>query len=115
MKNLIQTDEFLTAFFGTGAQAVESFADGAGVDDVPDFIDELASWPKAIEGLKDGFPAEAMVATAEQIEAMFNEKANQLLAVNLNPLLVGSIVSSFKATYYTYAAIVQSRQPLIVQ
>ena len=110
---MTETKQFIDSLFDTAAQAIESFADGVQFTDIGDFVDEGLNWPNAVEGLKQGFPEEAKKADVETIEAMFDEQRAKLVNAGLNPLLVGSIISGLKGTYYTYAAIIQSKQPLI--
>lgn len=115
MENLIQTTEFIHALFNTAGQAIESFVDGVQISDAPDFIDEALSWKGAIDGLKEGFPSEARTASDSDIELLFEYPRERLLQAGLNPLLVGSIVSSAKGMYYTYAAVVQNPNQNLVE
>lgn len=112
---MIQTSELVNAGFNTAGQGIESFRDGVQVLDFTEFVDEALSWKGAIEGLKEGFPSEARVATTEDVENLFEPGRARLLQAGLHPMLTGAIVSSLKSVYYTYAAIVQNPNEQVVQ
>lgn len=104
----VETKQFIDSLVATVVQGIISFEDGFDVADVFDFGDEATTWKDAVEGLKENFASEASQITAEEVEAMFQEQSDKLIAAEVNPMLVGAIISNLKGIYYAYAAIVKS-------
>lgn len=108
-----ETREFVNSAFDTAVQGLDSFKDGVQVQDIADFFDEATGWPAAINGLVQGFPAEAKLATPEDVETLFEPQRNKLVGAGVHPMLAGSIVTNIKGIYYTYATILQTGQKVV--
>ncbi|MEO1210781.1 MAG: hypothetical protein AAFX78_14695 [Cyanobacteria bacterium J06638_20] len=113
MQNLPQTGEFLEAFFGTLAQGVTSFRDGAQVTDILAFVDEAEMWRKGIEGFASNFRGEATAASPEAIDELFSPYYVQLSGAGVKPMLAYAIVNGVKSIFTIYAVSAASGQALV--
>lgn len=108
-----ETTELIDAVFNTAAQGVISFRDGFQFgDDIPDFVDELLTWPNAIQGLKL-MKTEAVNATLNQVDALFGKQREKLLTAGVHPMLAGAIVANTQVIYFVYAAIAQKGEDAV--
>lgn len=101
---LKETTEFFDAAFGTVAQGVKSFADGAQVGDIADFFDEALLWQRGVQGFASSFGPEATQATVPQIHALFDKYEQSLVQAGLEPVLAAAAVTQTKGFYLIYAA-----------
>lgn len=99
---LKETKEFVDALFGTIAQGVESFKDGAQITDILQFVDEAELWRKGIEGFAANFRGEALSATPELIDNLFNPQYDRLVRAGVKPILSYAIVNGMKGIFATY-------------
>lgn len=102
---LKETTEFFDAAFGTVAQGIESFADGAQVSDVASFFDEALLWQKGVQGFAESFGPEATAATVPQIHSLFDKYEQNLVSAGLEPVLAAAAVTQTKGFYLIYAAL----------
>lgn len=111
--DLKETREFADALFGTIAQGVTSFKDGAQISDILSFVDEAELWKKGVEGFASNFKGEAVAAVPAAIEAIFNPQYDKLIAAGVSEMLSYAITNGVKGIFATYAVAAASGQSVV--